>query len=79
MSDWKQALYTLLEGHPSDSDIEDFATDHPDIDGKLIWDEVYEYDAPKECKRCVYIQHTNMHPCDRCSRRVTVKDYYKER
>ena len=77
--DWQEELKRMLEKGCSDSDIEDFVTEHPNVDGKVIWDYVFEIDAPEGCKGCEYIQYSGMFPCNKCSRRVEVKDYYKKR
>lgn len=63
----------------TESDIEDFVVEHPEVSGRDIWDYVYERTAPDKCKGCKYIQMDGMMPCVRCSRRVEVKDYYEER
>ena len=76
---WKAELTKLLKHGCSDSDIEDFANEHPDISGKDIWDYAYEYDAPFECQGCARIQSKNTFPCTKCSRINELKDYYKER
>lgn len=76
---WKAELTKLLKNGCSDSDIEDFANEHPDISGKDIWDYAYECDAPFECQGCDYIQSKNTFPCIKCSRINELKDYYKER
>lgn len=75
--EWKDELKKLIENGCSDSDIEDFETEHPNVNGKDIWDYVYEYHAPEECKGCKHIQLSGMFPCIRCSRRVKVKDFYE--
>ena len=77
--DWKEELKRIIEKGCTDSDIEDFKDEHPEIKAKDIWDYVYEYDAPNECKGCRFIQMSGMMPCIRCSRRVVVKDYYENR
>lgn len=77
--EWKKELEAFLEKGRSDSDIEDFCDAHPEVNGKDIWDYVYERSAPECCKRCKYIQMEGMFPCARCSRRVTTKDYYEPR
>ena len=76
---WQEELKKLIENGCSDSDIEDFETEHPEINGKEIWDYVFEYNAPNACKGCKYIQYTGLMPCNRCSRRIEVKDYYEKR
>ena len=76
---WKEELDELLKNGCSDSDIEDFIDEHPKVSGKNIWDYVYEYNAPAECKGCTYIQYSGMMPCSNCSRRVKPKDYYEPR
>ena len=76
---WQEELKKLMESGCSDSDVEDFVDEHPEVNGKEIWDYVYEYDAPDACKGCGYIQCSGMFPCNRCSRKVEVKDYYIHR
>lgn len=75
---WKEELNKILENGCSDSDIEDFIDEHPEIN-ENIWDYVYEYDAPNECKGCKYIQYSGTFPCRNCSRRNSLQDYYKSR
>lgn len=77
--EWKTELTELLKHGCSDSDIEDFVDEHPDINGKDIWDYAYEYSAPIECKGCAHIQLKDTFPCTKCSRINELKDYYKER
>ena len=76
---WQEELNKIIENGCTDSDIEDFEVEHPDVNGKEIWDYVYEYDAPAECKGCKNVQMVGMFPCNRCSRRVDLKDYYEHR
>lgn len=73
------SLLKLLKSGCSDSDIEDFINENPNINAKAIWDFVYEYNAPERCKGCKHIQMTGFEPCNRCSRRVLVEDYYEAR
>lgn len=75
---WKDELTKIMESGCTDSDIEDFIDNHPEIE-ENVWDFVYEYTALDACKGCFYIQYSGMHPCENCSRRVTLKDYYKPR
>ena len=77
--DWRDELKKIIENGCSDSDIEDFVEEHSDINGRDIWDYVYEYSAPDECKGCKYIQLSGMMPCIICSRRFYTKDYYESR
>lgn len=74
---WKEELKTIIKNSCTDSDIEDFVDEHPEINGKDIWDYVYELDAPEGCKGCIHIQKSGMYPCNECSRRVVLKDYYE--
>lgn len=76
---WKTELTELLKHCCSDSDIEDFENEHPAVDGKDIWNYVYEYDAPVKCKGCDHVQQKDTFPCIKCSRINELKDYYKER
>ena len=78
MKDWKDKITKIIENGCSDSDIEDYITEHPNIKGKDVWNFIYEYDAPTQCHGCKYIQFRGMHPCTSCSRRV-LKDYYEAR
>lgn len=73
--DWKKELNKILKNGCTDSNIEDFIEKHPEIN-ENVWDYVFEYDAPACCKGCKYIQYSGMHPCQNCSRRNTLKDYY---
>lgn len=77
--DWKEELHQMLNKGCSDSDIEDYIDNHPELNGKEIWDFVYEFGAPEGCKGCKHIQMTGMMPCIRCKRRDTLKDYYEPR
>lgn len=76
--DWKDELNKILDNGCTDSDIEDFIDEHPEVD-ENIWDYVYEYCAPDVCKGCKHIQMSGMMPCMMCSRRVKVTDYYERR
>ena len=79
---WQEELTKILEAGCSDSDVEDFIEDHifpPDVTGKDVWDFVYEYHAPQQCKGCRFIQNEGEFPCNRCSRIVNIKDYYDEK
>ena len=78
-TDWKEAVKIVVENGCTDSDIEDFVDTHPDVNGKEIWDYVYELDAPDRCKGCEFIQMAGMYPCNVCTRRNQLKDYYKSR
>lgn len=78
-TNWQEELYLLLERGCSDSDIEDFVTENPSVNAKKVWDFAYEYDAPERCKGCKHIQMASFEPCNRCSRRVLVEDYYESR
>lgn len=43
-------------------------------------DEVYEYNKPKQCRDCEFIQRlSGMKPCNHCTRQAELKDYYKPR
>lgn len=77
--DWKEELDKMLENGCTDSDIEDFEDAHPNVNGRDIWDYVFEYNAPKACKGCKHIQMSGLMPCMRCSRCITLKDYYESR
>lgn len=77
--DWKDELNKILENGCTDSDIEDFVYEHPEVDGKNIWDYVYEYNAPDVCKGCKYIQFSGWYPCIMCSRKIKTEDYYESR
>lgn len=72
-------LKKLLENGCTDSDIEGFIEENPNINGKEVWDLVYESNAPDCCKGCKHIQMTGLMPCKRCSRRIVTKDYYERR
>ncbi len=74
-----QLLKQMIENGCSDSDIEDFTNEHPEIREKDIWDYVYEYNAPDGCKGCKFIQMSGMMPCIGCKRKVVLKDYYEAR
>ena len=76
---WQDELKKLIESGCSDSDIEDFVDEHPEVNGREIWDYVCEYDAPEACKGCKHIQMSGMMPCMICTRRVYLEDYYESR
>lgn len=78
-TDWKQEIKRIVQNGCSDSDIEDFVDEHPDINGKDVWDYVYELGSPEHCHGCKYIQYEGQYPCDRCSRKVITKDFYEAR
>ena len=75
---WKDEVNKILDNGCTDSDIEDFIDEHPEVD-ENIWDYVYEYGAPDVCKGCKYIQYSGMFPCSGCSRRVKLVDFYESR
>ena len=77
--DWKEKIKKIMRGGCTDSDIEDFIDEHPELDAGDIWDYVFEYDAPDACKGCRNIQMLGMFPCNYCTRRVKLKDYYEHR
>ena len=77
--DWKEELEILLDDICTDSDVMDFIDEHPKVNPRDIWNYVYEHDAPDCCKGCKYIQYSGMYPCQNCSRRNTLQDYYKSR
>lgn len=77
---WKLKLKNILEAGCTDSDIEDFVESHPEINGRKIWDYVYEYNAPSQCKECKYVQCIGFGlPCTKCSRNDTLVDRYEKR
>lgn len=77
---WKEEVQKIVQKGCTDSDIEDFVEAHPEINGKDIWDFLYELDAPDGCKGCEYIQLREFMPCIKCIRRtMDFKDYFKAR
>ena len=76
---WQEELKKIIENGCTDSDIEDFEIEHPNINGRDIWNYVYEYNAPEGCKGCKHIQMSGLMPCIRCSRKVWLKDFYESR
>lgn len=76
---WQEDLNKILENGCTDSDLEDFISEHPNVSGRDIWDYVYDYNALDGCKGCKYIYYSGKNPCSRCSRRVEIKDYYESR
>lgn len=76
--DWKDELNKILDNRCTDSDIEDFIDEHPEVD-ENIWDYVYEYYAPDVCKGCKHIQMSGLIPCVMCSRVNELEDYYERR
>ena len=78
--EWKKEIDTLLSsGSITDSDVEDYIRNHPEIRGKDIWNYISELTAPEECKGCVHIQMSGMYPCDVCKRQNILSDYYREK
>lgn len=77
--EWKKELQHMLTVGCSDSAIEDYVEEHPEISGKDIWDYVFESNAPSVCRGCKHIQMRGMFPCTECSRQKQVKDYYEQR
>lgn len=55
---WQEEITTIITNGCSDSDIEDFITTHPHVDGRAVWDYVYEQDAPADCKITNNHSHT---------------------
>ena len=76
---WQEKLEILIKKGCTDSDIEDFISAHTNIKGKDIWEYIYEYDSPVECKGCKHIQKSGTLPCIMCSRKVKTKDFYESR
>lgn len=75
---WKDEIKQFMQNELcTDSDIEDFVRNHPDVNGKEIWDYVSELNAPKKCKGCEHIQMSSMYPCNICVRQNQLMDYYE--
>lgn len=74
---WREEIKNIVNKGCSDSDIEDYIKKHSNINGKDIWNYLYELNAPKECKGCVHIQMSGMFPCNVCTRKIQLKDYYE--
>ena len=79
METWKEEIKNIIDNGCTDSDIEDYVFEHPEINGTDIWNYVCEYIAPKECRGCKYIQYSGMYPCNACTRQVKLQDFYAER
>lgn len=81
--EWKKELQHMLTVGCTDSAIKDYIEEHPEINGKdiwdYVWDYVYESNAPSVCRGCKYIQMRGMFPCTECSRQKQIKDYYEQR
>ena len=75
--DWKEEISKIVMSGCTDSDIEDYLEDHPDISGKEVWDFVCVLRAPAECKGCKHIQMAGMYPCNACHRGEKTKDFYE--
>lgn len=78
-TDWKEEIKTIIKKGCTDSDIEDYLSEHSELNGKEVWNYVYELDAPDGCKGCEFIQMNGMYPCNVCTRRNRLKDFYKRR
>ena len=77
--EWKKEIDVLLSsGSATDSDIEAYIENHPQIRGRDVWNYISELTVPEECKGCVYIQMSGMYPCNVCKRQNILSDYYKE-
>lgn len=76
---WQDEIELIIKKGCTDSDIEDYLSQHSELNGKEVWDYVYELDAPDVCKGCKNIQMSGMFPCTMCSRRVKLKDFYESR
>ena len=77
-TEWKKEIDALISpGNATDSDIEDYITNHPEIDGRDVWNYIPELTIPEECKGCVHIQMSGMYPCNVCKRQNVLADYYK--
>lgn len=76
---WQDEIESIVKNGCTDSDIEDYLEEHSELDGKEVWDYVYELDAPEQCKKCKFIQMRNMYPCNMCTRQNQLKDYYESR
>lgn len=74
---WQEEIKNIVNKGCTDSDIENYIEKHSNINGKDIWDYLYELNAPKECKGCAHIQMSGMFPCNVCTRRIKLKDYYE--
>ncbi len=75
---WKKELEQLLRSECTDSDIEDFCSEHPTIRCSEIWQYVWKYNAPAQCKGCKHIQKSqSLWPCSCCSRINKLKDFYQ--
>ena len=76
--DWKEELQKILSKGRTDSDIEDFVDEHPEINAREIWDYTYDFIAPESCKGCKYVAMNGTYPCIRCLRHAE-KDFYEKR
>ena len=76
---WKDEIELIIKKGCTDSDIEDYLSEHSELNGKEVWDYIYELDSPDVCKGCKNIQMSGMFPCTMCLRRVKLKDFYESR
>lgn len=77
--DWKEELLNkILSKRCTDSDIEDFVDEHPEINAGEIWDYTYDLIAPDSCKGCKYVAMSGTYPCIWCLRHAE-KDFYEKR
>ena len=76
---FQKEIDKIIENGCTNSDIEDYVENHPEINGKEIWDYVSELSAPKACKGCKYIELIGMGRCLSCVRQPDLQDYYEKR
>ena len=78
IAEWKKEIDALISpGNATDSDIEDYITNHPEIDGRDVWNYISELTVPEDCKGCLYIQKSGMYPCNVCKRQNVLADHYE--
>lgn len=73
-------LQELHEGGCSDSDIEDFISEHnlSRAEEGEVWLQIAIWNAPECCKECKYVQHfRSIYPCTCCPRPLT--DMFEKR
>lgn len=77
--DWEEELIQIINDGCTDSDIEDFVEEHPDIKASEVFDFVAELSAPEQCKGCKRISMIGMGICLSCTRQPGLEDWYESR
>lgn len=79
-TNWKEEIEQLIQNEKcTDSDVEEFIHNHPNLNGKKVWNYIAEFTAPTVCKGCIHIQMSGMYPCSICIRQNLLKDFYESK